>query len=187
MGRQATRTLDPGDGGGGLVRHTVLPGGLRIGQLVTHAKFGQGVIVAAEGGGSDARVQVNFGTAGVKWLFGKDNFPADRDVAEQLLAIAPVARDVVEDNRAFRDKFEFPFRVLSDTDRSTSATYGAGRDPGDRYADFPQRIAAARLLLALRRADDAARLARAFLSAPCIADPLFIPAARSLLDSVEIR
>lgn len=45
-----------------------LPGGLRIGQLVTHAKFGQGVIVAAEGGGSDARVQVNFGTAGVKWL-----------------------------------------------------------------------------------------------------------------------
>jgi S-adenosyl methyltransferase len=34
-------------------------------------------------------------------LGGKDNFPADRDVAEQLLAIAPVAREVVEDNRAF--------------------------------------------------------------------------------------
>ena len=34
-------------------------------------------------------------------LGGKDNFPADRQVAEQLLAIAPVARDVVEDNRAF--------------------------------------------------------------------------------------
>ena len=34
-------------------------------------------------------------------LGGKDNFPADREVAEQLLAIAPVARDVVEDNRAF--------------------------------------------------------------------------------------
>ena len=34
-------------------------------------------------------------------LGGKDNFPADRDVAEQLLAIAPVARDVVGDNRAF--------------------------------------------------------------------------------------
>ena len=30
MGRQTTRTLDRGDGGGGLVRHTVLPGGLRI-------------------------------------------------------------------------------------------------------------------------------------------------------------
>jgi S-adenosyl methyltransferase len=35
------------------------------------------------------------------FLGGKDNFPADREVAEQLLAIAPVARDVVEDNRAF--------------------------------------------------------------------------------------
>jgi S-adenosyl methyltransferase len=35
------------------------------------------------------------------FLGGKDNFPADRDVAEQLLAIAPVAREVVEDNRAF--------------------------------------------------------------------------------------
>jgi S-adenosyl methyltransferase len=34
-------------------------------------------------------------------LGGKDNFPADRDVADQLLAIAPVAREVVEDNRAF--------------------------------------------------------------------------------------
>ncbi|HJV26347.1 MAG TPA: UvrD-helicase domain-containing protein [Aromatoleum sp.] len=43
-------------------------GGLRIGQLVTHAKFGQGVIVAAEGSGSDARVQINFGSAGMKWL-----------------------------------------------------------------------------------------------------------------------
>lgn len=43
-------------------------GGLRIGQTVQHAKFGLGVIVAAEGRGADARVQVNFGTAGLKWL-----------------------------------------------------------------------------------------------------------------------
>jgi S-adenosyl methyltransferase len=35
------------------------------------------------------------------FLGGKDNFPADRDVADQVLDIAPVARDVVEDNRAF--------------------------------------------------------------------------------------
>ncbi|MFP5401873.1 MAG: UvrD-helicase domain-containing protein [Gammaproteobacteria bacterium] len=45
-----------------------LPNGLRIGQAVSHAKFGQGVIVAAEGSGSDAKVQINFGQAGVKWL-----------------------------------------------------------------------------------------------------------------------
>ena len=35
------------------------------------------------------------------FLGGKDNFPADREVADQMLAIAPVAREVVEDNRAF--------------------------------------------------------------------------------------
>ena len=45
-----------------------LPGGLRIGQAVAHAKFGQGVIVAAEGSGEDAKVQINFGPAGMKWL-----------------------------------------------------------------------------------------------------------------------
>ncbi|MDR1162282.1 MAG: UvrD-helicase domain-containing protein [Candidatus Accumulibacter sp.] len=42
--------------------------GFRIGQSVAHAKFGQGVIVSAEGYGSDARVQVEFGRAGTKWL-----------------------------------------------------------------------------------------------------------------------
>ncbi|MCX7172098.1 MAG: UvrD-helicase domain-containing protein [Proteobacteria bacterium] len=42
--------------------------GLRIGQNVRHAKFGVGVIINAEGAGTDARVQVNFGHAGMKWL-----------------------------------------------------------------------------------------------------------------------
>jgi DNA helicase-2/ATP-dependent DNA helicase PcrA len=40
----------------------------RIGQNVLHPKFGAGVIVNAEGRGADARVQVNFHNAGVKWL-----------------------------------------------------------------------------------------------------------------------
>jgi DNA helicase-2/ATP-dependent DNA helicase PcrA len=43
-------------------------GGFRIGQNVTHPKFGSGVVIDAEGQGTDARVQVNFGGAGVKWL-----------------------------------------------------------------------------------------------------------------------
>ncbi len=43
-------------------------GGFRIGQTVTHPKFGPGVIIDAEGQGTDARVQVNFGATGVKWL-----------------------------------------------------------------------------------------------------------------------
>jgi DNA helicase II / ATP-dependent DNA helicase PcrA len=43
-------------------------GGFRIGQNVLHPKFGTGVIIDAEGQGTDARVQVNFGNQGVKWL-----------------------------------------------------------------------------------------------------------------------
>jgi len=40
----------------------------RVGQSVKHSKFGLGVIIDAEGRGDDARVQVNFRDAGVKWL-----------------------------------------------------------------------------------------------------------------------
>jgi len=40
----------------------------RIGQNVSHPKFGTGVIVNAEGRGADARVQVNFNRNGTKWL-----------------------------------------------------------------------------------------------------------------------
>ena len=42
--------------------------GWRIGQSVKHTRFGLGIIIDAEGRGSDARVQVNFREAGVKWL-----------------------------------------------------------------------------------------------------------------------
>jgi DNA helicase-2/ATP-dependent DNA helicase PcrA len=42
--------------------------GLRIGQSVRHARFGEGVVVNLEGSGDDARAQVNFGALGVKWL-----------------------------------------------------------------------------------------------------------------------
>ena len=43
-------------------------GGLRIGQAVRHAKFGDGIVLQAEGGGERTRVQVNFTKAGAKWL-----------------------------------------------------------------------------------------------------------------------
>ncbi|MCX7896897.1 MAG: UvrD-helicase domain-containing protein [Rhodocyclaceae bacterium] len=39
-----------------------------IGQSVRHSAFGEGVIIALEGGGRDARAQINFGAAGIKWL-----------------------------------------------------------------------------------------------------------------------
>jgi DNA helicase-2/ATP-dependent DNA helicase PcrA len=40
----------------------------RIGQGVRHAKFGEGIIINLEGSGTDARVQINFGGTGMKWL-----------------------------------------------------------------------------------------------------------------------
>ena len=40
----------------------------RVGQAVAHQKFGQGVVVSYEGNADDLRVQVNFGSAGMKWL-----------------------------------------------------------------------------------------------------------------------
>jgi DNA helicase-2/ATP-dependent DNA helicase PcrA len=43
-------------------------GGFRIGQNVTHPKFGAGVIVDLEGQGEDVRVQVNFRNHGLKQL-----------------------------------------------------------------------------------------------------------------------
>ncbi|MDQ8024169.1 MAG: 3'-5' exonuclease [Moraxellaceae bacterium] len=44
-------------------------GGFRIGQSVRHARFGEGIIVSAEGSGADAKVQINFGSGGgMKWL-----------------------------------------------------------------------------------------------------------------------
>jgi DNA helicase-2/ATP-dependent DNA helicase PcrA len=43
-------------------------GGFRIGQNVTHPKFGAGVIVDLEGQGADVRVQVNFRNHGLKLL-----------------------------------------------------------------------------------------------------------------------
>ncbi len=41
---------------------------VRVGQRVLHNKFGEGVILQAEGSGERARVQVNFAGAGSKWL-----------------------------------------------------------------------------------------------------------------------
>jgi len=42
--------------------------GIRLGQHVRHGKFGDGVILNCEGQGAHARVEVNFETAGTKWL-----------------------------------------------------------------------------------------------------------------------
>jgi peroxiredoxin len=48
--------------------------------------------------------------------------------------------DTVDENRAFATDQEFPYRLLSDTDRRVGEAYGVRRDAGERYADFPRRL-----------------------------------------------
>jgi DNA helicase-2/ATP-dependent DNA helicase PcrA len=43
-------------------------GGFKVGQSVFHNKFGEGLVLTLEGNGVDARIQVNFGRHGSKWL-----------------------------------------------------------------------------------------------------------------------
>ena len=55
----------------GRSRPATAPGaelGIRLGQRVRHGKFGDGVVLNCEGQGAHARVEVNFETAGTKWL-----------------------------------------------------------------------------------------------------------------------
>jgi len=67
--RTATRIATPAPIPRRAVKHLDdAPSGLRLGQQVSHAKFGEGVILNYEGQGGHARVQVNFKNAGSKWL-----------------------------------------------------------------------------------------------------------------------
>ena len=48
--------------------HAAKDAGVQLGQRVFHQKFGEGVILAVEGSGGNARIQVNFDYEGSKWL-----------------------------------------------------------------------------------------------------------------------
>jgi len=50
------------------VRTAASTHGVRVGQTVRHARFGEGIVINLEGSGDDARAQVNFGPHGIKWL-----------------------------------------------------------------------------------------------------------------------
>ncbi|MES2148228.1 MAG: UvrD-helicase domain-containing protein [Pseudomonadota bacterium] len=75
FGNKKTAWDEPGFGAGDdnkiarqIVQKAASGPGWRIGESVAHAKFGEGVIVNLEGGGSNARAQINFGRAGMKVL-----------------------------------------------------------------------------------------------------------------------
>ncbi len=42
--------------------------------------------------------------------------------------------DTVDENRAFAEKFDFPFLLLCDVDRKLGLAYGAAESPSDGYA-----------------------------------------------------
>lgn len=67
-----------------------------------------------------------------------------RDQAQQFInagcRLVGISFDPPADNAAFRTKFDFPFDLLSDTDRSVGAVYETLRSDDDPFADYPQRI-----------------------------------------------
>ncbi len=54
--------------GGGQAMEVESQEGMYVGMRVSHAKFGEGTLLAAEGSGAQARVQVAFDEVGSKWL-----------------------------------------------------------------------------------------------------------------------
>ena len=67
-----------------------------------------------------------------------------RDSAHRFAALGAVivgaSFDTPAENHAFAEAQHFPFRVLSDTDRSVGAAYDVVRPATDRYASYPRRI-----------------------------------------------
>ncbi len=51
--------------------------------------------------------------------------------------ILGVSCDTPQENKAFREKFDFPYDLLCDTDRAVSIAYGAADSPGTEH---PRRI-----------------------------------------------
>ncbi len=71
----ASGAYDQGAGAGAsgffsqpVVRKQEAQHGLRLGMQVFHTKFGEGTVLTLEGGGDDARAQINFPRHGTKWL-----------------------------------------------------------------------------------------------------------------------
>ena len=66
-----------------------------------------------------------------------------RDSAREFDALGAVilgaSFDTTAENLAFSDAQEFPFRLLSDTDRAVGRAYEVTRSAGEQYAQYPRR------------------------------------------------
>ncbi len=56
------------------------------------------------------------------------------------MTILGASFDTVEDNRAFKAKFDWPFELLSDTDEQVGVAYEV-RDPGTEKVSYAKRYA----------------------------------------------
>ena len=56
------------------------------------------------------------------------------EVRAKGLEVLGISFDPVEENRAFAEKFDFPFRLLCDVDRALGLAYGAADAPDAAYA-----------------------------------------------------
>jgi peroxiredoxin Q/BCP len=56
------------------------------------------------------------------------------EVRAKGLEVLGVSFDPVPENRAFAEKFHFPFRLLCDVDRTLGLAYGAADAPDAPYA-----------------------------------------------------
>lgn len=67
-----------------------------------------------------------------------------RDSAAQFDSFGAVilgaSFDTPAENLAFAEAQQFPFRLLSDVDRSVGTAYGVARPADDGFAAFPRRI-----------------------------------------------
>ena len=66
-----------------------------------------------------------------------------RDSAQEFedmgAVILGASFDTQAENRAFSDAQEFPFQLLSDTDRIVGTAYEVTRSAGEQYAQYPRR------------------------------------------------
>ena len=65
---------------------------------------------------------------------GKGFCDSFEDLQKQELTVLGVSFDTEEENRAFAEKFDFPFDLLCDTERELGMAYGACDDPEEGYA-----------------------------------------------------
>jgi len=59
------------------------------------------------------------------------------EVGAKGLTVLGASFDSVDENKAFAEKFDFPYSLLCDTDKSLAIAYGAAADASAKY---PNRI-----------------------------------------------